>query len=460
MKYPAYPKYKDSGVEWLGKVPEHWEIDKLKHVSNVIFSNVDKHKVETEIPVSICNYVDVYKNEKITLDIDFMQATATPKEIEKYQLHVGDVLVTKDSESPDDIAIPALVVETRQKLICGYHLALIRPKQSRLHSGFLYYLHESKSFRTQYEVQAKGITRFGLSQGAFKECLLPIPPISEQTIIARFLDKETAKIDALISKQEKMIELLKEKRQALISHVVTKGLNPNVPMKDSGVDWLGEVPKHWDVKRFKYLVKINPSKKEISHLPRDIEVSFLPMEAIGDDGSIKLDKTRPISEVEQGYTYFRNGDVVLAKITPCFENGKGALMKGLCSEVGFGTTELIVFRSQNEINEEFLYYLTHCFALRKEAEGWMYGSGGQKRVPEEFFLQLKIGVPPLEEQEKIVTYIKSEIKKIDVTLEKALNQIELLKEKHTSLITAAVTGKIDVRGLVQQEVNEHAGQVS
>jgi type I restriction enzyme S subunit len=133
-----------------------------------------------------------------------------------------------------------------------------------------------------------------LNQDSIKNAVLVYPPLDEQQAVASFLDRETARIDALIQKKERMIELLKEKRIALITQAVTKGLDPNVPMKDSGIEWLGEVPEHWDVKRLRYCIRLNPSKKEISHLPKDTEVSFLPMENVGEDGALDLSENRAI----------------------------------------------------------------------------------------------------------------------------------------------------------------------
>ena len=149
--------------------------------------------------------------------------------------------------------------------------------------------------------------------------------------------------------------------------------------KDSGVEWLGEVPEHWKVKRLRFVAELNPSKSEVSHLDRDTTVSFLPMEAIGDDGMLSLDKEKTLGEVESGYTYFREGDVTVAKITPCYENGKGAVMSGLINGIGFGTTELIVARPYpGEIVGTYLHYLFISPDFRSIGESHMYGAGSRK----------------------------------------------------------------------------------
>ena len=148
--------------------------------------------------------------------------------------------------------------------------------------------------------------------------------------------------------------------------------------KDSGVKWLGKLPEHWTVTRLRFVARLNPSKSEIKNTPGDTLVSFLPMEAIGDDGQLDLSRTKPFEEVSSGYTYFAEGDVTLAKITPCFENGKGALMKGLTAGFGFGTTELIVARPiVNAIESEYLTCVFNSHTFRKLGESEMYGAGGQ-----------------------------------------------------------------------------------
>ena len=221
MKYPRYPTYKESGAEWIGEIPEHWDVKRLKFVSKIQFSNVDKHSFDSEMPVLLANYTDVYKNQFITTEMEFMEATASLNEIKKFHLEAGDILVTKDSETPDDIAIPALVKNTLPNLLCGYHLAMLKPNSHSLDSNYLFYLYSDKKFRGKYESEANGITRFGLSQESFSDTFICIPDISEQRTISLFLEEQTSKIDYLISKQLEMIELAKEYKEALISQAVT-----------------------------------------------------------------------------------------------------------------------------------------------------------------------------------------------------------------------------------------------
>lgn len=163
--------------------------------------------------------------------------------------------------------------------------------------------------------------------------------------------------------------------------------------KDSGIPWLGKVPEHWEVKRLRFTVNLNPVKSELD-IPEDTLVSFIPMEAVNFDKNLTLTEERNLDEVYKGYTYFKNGDVVLAKITPCFENGKSAIAQNLTNGIAFGTTELHVLRSQDSINNHFLYYLIKSDSFMKIGESEMYGAGGQKRVPEEFIKNFLIALPP------------------------------------------------------------------
>lgn len=212
---------KDSGIDWLGRVPKHWEIKKLKFNAAVQFSNVDKKSDESEKPVRLCNYVDVYYNDCITPDLNFMEATASSEEINKFHLKTGDVLLTKDSEEWNDIAIPAYMTFEAPDLICGYHLAQVRPQEKVLLGKYLFWLLSADSINHQFQIEASGVTRYGLSNYALCNSTCLLPPKKEQEAIATFLDKKTAQIDVQIAREEKSIELLKEYRTSLISEVVT-----------------------------------------------------------------------------------------------------------------------------------------------------------------------------------------------------------------------------------------------
>jgi type I restriction enzyme, S subunit len=229
--------------------------------------------------------------------------------------------------------------------------------------------------------------------------------------------------------------------------------------KSSGIEWLGDVPEHWEVLRTRYLLRMNPGKNEISNLDQNIEVDFIPMESVGEDGSIKLEHKKPIEDVIGGYTYFAEGDVTFAKITPCFENGKGGIMRNLQSNFGFGTTELTVLRINSTLSRDYLYYITISREFRKNGEAWMYGAGGQKRVPDDFVKEFKFCYPPLIEQDAIVAFLDRETNRIDRLIDKKKKLIELLKEKRTTMISRAVTKGLDTSAKLKPSEVEWLGDV-
>ena len=201
--------------------------------------------------------------------------------------------------------------------------------------------------------------------------------------------------------------------------------------KDSCVDWLGEILESWHTARLRFLLETSPSKTEIRNRNPETEVSFVPMESVGEGGGLDLSETKPLEDFISGYTYFRDQDVLVAKITPCFENGKGALARDLENGVGFGTTELHVLRPGDNLDARFLFYTTMSHPFRKMGESTMYGAGGQKRVSDDFIQNLRW---------PIAAYLDRETKRIDALVDKIRDGIDRLKEYRT-----AVTGRIDVR---------------
>ena len=234
-----YPKMKDSAVTWLGEVPAHWRVSRLRNMAEMRVSNVDKHSRATETAVRLCNYVDVYHNERITSGLPFMHATATAGEIERFGLRQGDVLITKDSETWNDIGVPALVEETAPGVVVGYHLAILRPYLQSTHPGYLLRALQSTAVASQFHVRANGVTRFGLTRSAIKAIRIPAPPLAEQAAISRFLDQTVNRIQRYVSARQKLIGgirigqssadgeigLLTEYRIRLIADVVTGKLD-------------------------------------------------------------------------------------------------------------------------------------------------------------------------------------------------------------------------------------------
>ena len=221
---------------------------------------------------------------------------------------------------------------------------------------------------------------------------------------------------------------------------------PYPAYKPSGVEWLGDVPEHWEVKRGRFCMRINPISDRLRRLTQDDEISFVPMDNVGENGGLRLDITRVFGDIASSYTEFQDGDVVVAKITPCFENGKGALVSGLTNGVALGTTELHVLRVGAGIDRRFLFYLTISSVYRKSGEAEMYGAGGQKRVPPEFNKNFRTPVPPITEQRAIADFLDRETGKIDRLMAKKRELIEKLKEERAALISRAVTSGIPSTG--------------
>ena len=219
--FDAAVKLKPSGIDWLGEIPAHWTVALLKHVAEVRFSGVDKHSNDHETPVRLCNYTDVYKNDTVTGEMNLMQATATSAEISRLTLKAGDVIITKDSESPTDIAVPAWVPADLPDVVCAYHLGLIRPAFGKVRGEFLFRAFGSVRIAAQFHVLATGVTRFALSKHDVKNAVIPLPPVDEQESICRHIENVCLPIDEAIHRAGEEIRLIREYRDRLIADVVT-----------------------------------------------------------------------------------------------------------------------------------------------------------------------------------------------------------------------------------------------
>ncbi len=437
----TYPAYKPSGIEWIGEIPEHWEVKRLKFVADSNPSNVDKKSVEGEKPVLLCNYVDVYKNEFITSDLPFMVATASKEQIEKFSLRKGDVIATKDSEDPNDIAVPALVKEDMENVICGYHLTHIRPNKEILSGAFLFRVFQSNKFNKQFTIKANGVTRYGLPVSAFTDACLYLPPLPEQTAIAAYLDAKTGQIDRFIAAKQKLIALLKEERTGIINQAVTKGLNPNVPMKPSGIEWLGDIPAHWEVKKLKYVVKAirtgstPPSERKEFYEPPTLNW-FTP----GDfsEEIILEDSKRKVSSLA-----FEQRIVEEYPPLTVLMVGIGATLGkiGFVNKPSSSNQQINAIIFKDEFNPLFgAYFLRsqslNIVSLANAATLAILNQSQTKDLP--------MVVPPSLEQTKIVEFIQTETTKIDTTISKIEKEIELMQEYRTALINEVVTGKVFV----------------
>lgn len=223
-------KMKDSGIQWIGRIPEHWSTKKLKYISNVSFSSVDRHIYDNEKQVNICHYTDVYRNEYVNEKTKLPQGTCSEIEYQKFSLKDGDIIITKDSESPDDIGIPTYVVGKLKNTVCGYHLALLRMKTKEYNSEYFYRFIESKRSKDYLYIESKGVTRFGLGKQSIENLIVPIPPVNEQILIASKIASITSNNNEIKSKLEKKLTLLVEYRKSLISSVVKGKLRISADM--------------------------------------------------------------------------------------------------------------------------------------------------------------------------------------------------------------------------------------
>jgi type I restriction enzyme S subunit len=452
MSLTRYTTYRETGLEWLETIPTHWEVKRLKQFCSVFPSNVDKKSVEGETPVKLCNYTDVYYNDFIAEDLEFMEATATEEQIKKFTLQAGDTIITKDSEAADDIAIAACVTKDLPGVICGYHLSVVRPKEVT-YGAFVKRLFDSIYAKSLFAVRANGLTRVGLSQYAIDNVELPLPPIKEQKAIATFLDRETAKIDALMAEQQRLIELLQEKRQAVISHAVTKGLNPNAPMKDSGVEWLGEVPEHWEVKASRHIALIGRgASPRPAGDPRFFGGDFIPWVTVAE---ITKDENIWLKSTEEHLT--KEGAINSSEFaagTVLYSNSGATLGVPKISRMNCCANDGVVgFRNLSpDITPEFLYY--YLYQLTGEIREWAKQGQGQPNLNTDIIKSIQLAIPPLDEQRQIVDSLHRRLKQSDSLLNDVVSAQALLAERRSALISAAVTGQIDVRGLVTEAVGQ------
>ena len=414
MSFPRYAAYKDSGVEWLGEVPEHWDITKVKHVFKIGRGRVIAQDILQEnglYPVfssqtkdnGCLGYIDTY-------DFDCDQITWTTD-----GANAGTVFIRGGKHNCTNV--------------CGT-LELKTLTNNLFYYG--YYLQFATQFYKRPDTNGAKIMNNEMA-----DILLFKISISEQTTIAAFLDCETAKIDNLINEQKKLIELLKEKRQAVISTAVTKGLNPHAPMKDSGVEWLGEVPEHWDILTAKRISKIFVPQRNKPQLNTTADgISWVTMEDM---------KTSEIITTNL-WVMEEEAKIAGSKILP-----KGAVISSCVGNFGVASINMIdviinqqlqAFIPSHTINPIFLLHCTRCAKSYFEQVGT---AATLIYVNQQGFENMPLAVPPQNEQELIVAFLDQETAKIDNLIQQAQKATTLLQERRTALISAAVTGKIDVR---------------
>ncbi|MDH0354340.1 restriction endonuclease subunit S [Morganella sp. GD04133] len=439
-KYKAYPEYKDSGVEWVDSIPSHWEV---KPTFALCEASSQKNIEGAENNVLSLSYGNIIPRD---VETNF---GLLPESFNSYQIvSCGDVILRLTDLQNDKNSLRVGLAKQKGIITSAY---LKLKSKSIINPNFLYRLLHSYDTTKVFYGMGGGL-RQSMKFEDFRRLPLLLPSYEEQIKISAFLDHETAKIDNLIEKQQQLIELLKEKRQAVINHAVTKGLNPDVPMKDSGVEWLGEVPEHWLCTKIKYISLLTPKKSSVN-LKMNDECTFIPMEKLKRN-SLVTDESKLIKEVVCGYSYFEDYDLLLAKVTPCFENKNIAVASGLINRVGFGSTEIYVLRPIKKVQVNYLLYRLQEDNFIQAATGAMTGAGGLKRVPSDFLLNYPIAIPPRCEMNAIVDFLSEQETRYDLMENNAVHTVKLLQERRTALISAAVTGKIDVRDWVAPDTQE------
>ncbi|MFG1410149.1 restriction endonuclease subunit S [Xanthobacter sp. VTT E-85241] len=437
MSVPRYDSYRDSGVEWLGEVPSHWAVVPLKAATSCN-DEVLGEASDPSIEIEYIEISDVSPELGVTGSsvYAFSEAPSRARRI----VRDGDVIV---STVRTYLRAIAPIVRPPANLIASTGFAVIRPR--RIAQSYLGYLFFAEYLIAEIISRSAGVSYPAINASEIMRLTVPLPPLPEQAAIAAFLDRETAKIDALVEEQRRLIALLAEKRQAVISHAVTKGLDPTVPMKDSGVEWLGEVPAHWEVKRLKHLGCFSAGAG-FPDREQGLEgeaLSFHKVNALGKAGSdgylLPSENTISIETALRLRAFvFPPDAIVFAKIGAALLLGRLRVLRvPACLD-----NNMMGFVVQTPNKSSYIRYLMSQIRFDLIAN-----PGAVPSLNESQIANLAFAIPCSAEQEKITTYLDNEILRSDALTAEAQSAITLLQERRAALISAAVTGKIDVRGL-------------
>ena len=440
MSLPRYGEYKDSGTDWLGEVPSHWQIAPLW----TLFKRTKRTGFWDEQLLSV--YRDFGVIPKASRDDNNNKPS---DDLSIYQLvNIGDLAINKMKAWQGAVAIS----EHRGIVSPAYFIYESVHSES---SRFLHYLFRAPRYITGYLSISKGIrvNQWDLEPQYHSRMPVLLPSKEEQTAIATFLDRETGKIDALVAEQEKLLRLLAEKRQAIISHAVTKGLNPDAPMKDSGVAWLGEVPEHWGVCALRrVVVTIEQGWSPECHAREAEENEWGVLKAGCLNGGVfrpSENKALP-PELSPDINYeVHVGDVLMSRASGSPELvGSTALVSNTRSGLML-SDKIFRLRLQATMAPRYFVAALNSRALRVQIENALSGGNGMaNNLPQSNLLSFLIPVPPNNEQDLIADFIEAEIGRLDNLKTESERAIALLKERRAALISAAVTGQIDVRGAV------------
>ena len=421
-----YSAYKDSGVEWLGDIPAHWEVRRLKSVCSryaLYGANVTANSY-SDSGVRFLRTTDITEDGKLK-DLGVFIAEELVRD---YLLTDGDILISRSGTIGR-----SFLYDMDKHGQCAYAGYLVRfiPDHG-ISPEFIFLFTKARSFTHFLRMQAISSTIDNVNGEKYANCPLPLPPLSEQRAIAAFLDRETAKIDALVGKKKRLIELLREKRIALISHAITKGLDPAAPLKDSGVEWLGDIPAHWEVRRLKYTAPLRVEKLDF----KPQVATYIGLEHIESWTGQLFIQDQP-ENVESVVNQFESGDVLFGKLRPY-------LAKVARPEFdGVSTGEILALYPM-KYSQIYLYYSLLNKVYIQWVDTFTYGTKMPRVSPDQVSNSF-VPLPPLPEQRAIAAFLDRETAKIDALVTKVEEAIDRLQEYRTALISAAVTGKIDVR---------------
>ena len=445
-QYKPYPAYKDSGVEWLGPVPEHWDVLRLGQFG--LFSKGSGSTKQDEQPTGVpcIRYGDLY-----TTHTHFIEGSRSCVAVDRAQdytpLRYGDILFAASGETAEEIGKSAANLLTADAR-CGGDIIIFR-STAPVDPKFMGYALDSQPSVFQKSGMGKGYTVVHIYPSQLRNLLLAMPTQSEQRRVAAFLDREAARIDALIEKKQRLIELLKEKRQAVITQAVTKGLDPNVPMKDSGVEWLGEVPEHWDVRRIKHLVgscEQGWSPQCENRQADALEYGVLKVGCVnGGTFSPSENKALPPDFEPRTQYAIKAGDFLVSRANTKELVGSAAIVEDdwpyliLCDK-------LYRLRFRGTIDPKYIGYYLRSHPAREQIELSASGaSNSMQNIAQAAILDLVIATPPRNEVAMIMVRLTAVLSNLAEIESKTAKSVDLLKEHRSALITAAVTGQIDVR---------------
>jgi type I restriction enzyme S subunit len=449
----SYPDYKDSGFEFIGKIPTHWSLISLKYLLQDGNDGIKIGPFGSSLKLEIIKE-DGYKvygqgnviNDDFTwghryIDEDKFQ------ELSVYEIHQNDIIITMMGTTGQAKVVPQNI----KPGIFDSHIIRVRVNNKTFPQYVSMLINDSYYVYNQVKINSKGSIMEGLNSSIVKAIQIALPPTPEQQAIADFLDRKTAQIDALIEKKQRQIDLLQEQRTALINHAVTKGLNPDVRMKDSGVEWMGEIPSHWDVKRIKYLGKITGGYSFKSDAFEDFDTGCRVLK-IANIQTMRIDWTDE-SFIDESYYQnlpdFRlyNGDLVFALTRPVISTGiKVAIIQS--EEKILINQRNAVFRASDKQIVSWMYYVLFNSRFVDFFKSLIDATGQQPNISSIDIGNIPIPVPPVNEIKSIIKFLKEETNGIDEALASARRQIELIQEYRTTLISETVTGKIDVRTVV------------